>query len=287
MFQKLLKLCVLLALLVSVLLLGYAMGRIPIPPLDRLVRHYRAKPEPPVVLSTVRVMFPEGCTVETVIGLLSSNGVAGEEELRDAAANADFGYEFLTGESGNPARLEGFLFPDTYEFYQPEDPKRTLNRLLGNFARKLEGWDLSGAESRGYDLNQIVTIASLIEKETDGTDQARIASVIYNRLEGPGDRHGTYGYLQIDASLLYALPGHTGPVTRADLETDSPYNLYKYKGLPPAPIANPGAESMAAALSPEETDYYYYALAKDGRHRFFSQYKEFSAFLKSAEYVGN
>ena len=111
--------------------------------------------------------------------------------------------------------------------------------------------------------------------------------MIYNRLDGPGDKAGTYGLLQIDAALLYALPDHTGAITAADLETDSPYNLYKNAGLPPTPIANPGARSIQAALEPETTDYYYYALAKDGKHRFFTNYSEFSAFVTSSEYSGN
>ena len=146
---------------------------------------------------------------------------------------------------------------------------------------------LEAAEARGYNLKKIVTIASLIEKETDGTDQGNIASVIYNRLDGPGDKAGTNGRLQIDASLLYALPDHEGAITAEDLQTDSPYNLSKYAGLPPTPIANPGLASLMAALEPEETNYYYYALGKDGRPHFFTNYGDHSAFVSSSEYSGN
>ena len=221
--------------------------------------------------------------------LLAEKGVASEEELLDAARNAEFDFDFIDNESHELTRLEGYLFPDTYNFYKPENPQRALSRLLSNFARKIDGWEdlLAEAELRGYGLRKIVTIASLIEKETDGTDQGRIASVIYNRLDGSGSRAGTYGLLQIDASVLYGIPDHSGPLTPADLEYDSPYNLYKNAGLPPTPIANPGAQSLLAAISPEETVYYYYALAKDGKHRFFTNYTEFSQFLSSSEYVGN
>ena len=145
---------------------------------------------------------------------------------------------------------------------------------------------LAAAEERGYDLKKIVTIASLIEKETAGTDQGLIASVIYNRLEGSGDKGGTYGLLQIDASLLYALPDHTGAITSEDLQTDSPYNLYKYAGLPPTPIANPGLAAIEAALEPEQSNYYYYALGKDGKHHFFATLSEHTAFVNSSEYGG-
>lgn len=237
----------------------------------------------------VKVTIPEGYTVRDICALLAEKGVATEAELIDAAKNAAFDFDFIDDESHDISRLEGYLFPDTYDFYTPENPQRALNRLLSNFARKIDAWEdmLAEAEQRGYGLKKIVTIASLIEKETDGTDQARIASVIYNRLDGSGSRAGTYGLLQIDAAVLYGIPDHTGPITSADLESNSPYNLYKNAGLPPTAIANPGAQSMLAAISPEETEYYYYALAKDGKHRFFTNYTEFSRFLSSADYIGN
>ena len=237
----------------------------------------------------VRITIPEGYNVRDIISLLAKNGVATREELEDAARTADFQYDFIDNESEDINRLEGYLFPDTYDFFKPERPVSALNKLLANFERKQDGWEgeLAYAQTRGYDLHKIVTIASLIEKETDGTDQARIASVIYNRLDGPGDKAGTYGLLQIDAALLYALPDHTGPITSQDLEASSAYNLYKNPGLPPTPIANPGAKCIEAALTPESTDYYYYALAKDGKHRFFTNYREFSDFLSSGDYIGN
>ena len=238
---------------------------------------------------TVRITIPEGYTVLDIISLLAKNGVATQEELLEAARTADFDYDFIDNQSEDISRLEGYLFPDTYDFYQPERPVSALSKLLTNFERKRDAWEgeLAFAQTRGYDLDKIVVIASLIEKETDGSDQARIASVIYNRLDGSGDRGGTYGLLQIDAALLYALPEHTGPITNADLETNSPYNLYKNAGLPPTAIANPGAKCITAALTPEQTDYYYYALAKDGKHRFFTNYREFSEFLGSGDYIGN
>ena len=145
---------------------------------------------------------------------------------------------------------------------------------------------MTQVEESSYSLQEIITIASLIEEETDGTDQANIASVIYNRLEGSGNKQGTYGLLQIDASLLYALPDHTGPITSADMQTDSPYNLYQNAGLPPTPISNPGLASIDAALNPNSTDYYYYALGTDGKHHFSTTLSEHNAFLASGDYGG-
>ena len=236
---------------------------------------------------TVRITIPEGYTVAQIIHLMAEKGVNTEEKLLEAAKTATFNYEYIDNNSQDISRLEGYLFPDTYDFYLNEKPANALNRLIKNFDSKLDDDLLAQAEARGYSLKKIITIASLIEKETDGTDQAKIASVIYNRLDGPGDKGGTYGLLQIDASLLYALPEHEGAITNADKQTDSKYNLYKYAGLPPTPIANPGLASIEAALEPAETDFYYYALGKDGKHRFSATLQEHNAFLSSGDYIGN
>ena len=235
---------------------------------------------------TVRITIPEGYTVSQIIHLMAEKGVNTEENLLEAAKTASFSYEYINNNSEDISRLEGYLFPDTYDFYLNEKPANALNRLIKNFDSKLDDDLLAQAEARGYDLKKIITIASLIEKETDGTDQAKIASVIYNRLESSGDKGGTYGLLQIDAALLYALPDHEGPITNADKQTDSKYNLYKYAGLPPTPIANPGLAAIEAALEPDTTDYYYYALGKDGKHHFSKTLQEHNEFLNSGNYAG-
>ena len=236
---------------------------------------------------TVRVTIPEGYTVRDTIRLLAKNNVSTEEALLDAAQNYKFDYSFIDNESTEISRLEGYLFPDTYEFYtNMKKPAAALEKMISNFNSKLDDDQLAVAEARGYDLKKIITIASLIEKETDGTDQGTIASVIYNRLEGPGDKGGTYGLLQIDAALLYALPDHTGAITNEDKAVDSPYNLYKNAGLPPTPIANPGMKAIQAALEPETTDYYYYALGKDGKHHYSTTLNEHNNFLNSGDYAG-
>jgi UPF0755 protein len=238
---------------------------------------------------TVKVTIPEGYTVEQIIKLLAKNGVASEKDLLEAAKTADFKYSFIDNESEDLSRLEGYLFPDTYEFYvNTKKPSSALDKLISTFNNRVEAldeelWD--AAKAKGYDMEDIIVIASLIEKETDGTDHAKISSVIYNRLSDDGG-HGTYKMLNIDAALLYALPAGTTSLTNADKEMDSPYNLYKYQGLPPTAIANPGLASIKAALSPEETGYYYYALGTDGRHHYSSTLSEHNAFLASGNYGG-
>ena len=238
---------------------------------------------------TVKVTIPEGYTVEQIIKLLAKNGVATEADLLKAAQTADFNYSFIDNDSEDISRLEGYLFPDTYEFYvNTKNPASALEKLISTFNTRIEAqeqelWDQ--AKAKGYDMEEIIIIASLIEKETDGTDHAKIASVIYNRLSDDGS-HGTYGMLNIDAALLYALPSGTTAISNADKEMDSPYNLYKYQGLPPTAIANPGLASIKAALQPEETTYYYYALGTDGKHHYSSTLQEHNNFLNSGNYGG-
>ena len=233
---------------------------------------------------TVRVSIPEGYNVRQIIALLAKYGVNTEESLLQAAETAQFDYAFINNDSQSITRLEGYLFPDTYEFFVGEDPAHALSRLLSNFSTRLDE-DLSvQIEASPYSMAQILTIASLIEKETDGTDRENVASVIYNRLNNVGE---TYHKLQIDASLIYGLGDkYTGKLTESDLEFDSPYNLSKYEGLPPTPIGNPGLASIRAAVEPASTGYYFYALGKDGVHHFFKTYREHVNFVNSNQYGG-
>lgn len=173
---------------------------------------------------TVTVTIPEGYTVRQTIRLLAEKGVNTEENLLEAAKTATYDYSFINNNSEDPSRLEGYLFPDTYEFYKNHNAKNALGKLIDAFADRIDedAFASSKAKSMGYSMKDVVIIASLIEKETDGTDQRDIASVIYNRLQKPGE---TAGLLQIDASLLYGLPDHTGAITNADKAVDTPYNL--------------------------------------------------------------
>ncbi len=235
--------------------------------------------------STVRVAIPEGYTVKQIISLLAQYGVNTEEELNEAAANYDFTYSFLNGRSkGDTRRLEGYLFPDTYEFYVGGNAATALGKMLKNFDAKLTPELREKIEASEYSLDEILIIASLIEKETDGHDRANISSVIYNRLHKSGE---TNYLLQIDAAQIYGLGDRfTPPLTKSQLEIDTPYNTHIHQGLPPAPIANPGTASIEAALEPADTGYYFYALGKDGMHHFFDTYNKFLAFVGSSQYGG-
>ena len=226
----------------------------------------------------VTVTIPEGYTVEQIFRLLEEKGVCTAAELENEAANHDYDFSFLKDiPLGDPNRLEGYLYPDTYEFYTPHNPRQAINRMLVNFDARVTDEMRQEILDSGRTIHEIVTVASLIERETDGKERAKIASVIYNRLNDTGG--GTLGLLQIDATLFY-INGGKEP-TEADKSIDSPYNTYLYKGLPPGPIASPGLESIEAAMEPESTSYLYYALGDDGEHHFFRTYDEQMNFVAS------
>ena len=236
--------------------------------------------------ATISVTIPEGYTIDQIFALLAERGVASVEDLQDMAANHDYAFSFLQDlELGDYHRLEGYLFPDTYEFTTPENPLYVINKMLVRFDDRVtdemrqEIWD------SGRTIHDVVVVASMIEKETDGSDRATIASVIYNRLNNPNASAGTNGYLQIDATLAYINGGNVP--TDADRSIDSPYNTYLYPGLPAGPISNPGLESIQAAMNPDGSSYYYYALGDDNTHHFFYTYNEMLSFMSSQERYGN
>ena len=237
---------------------------------------------------TVTVTIPEGYSVRQIVSLLAKYGVNSEDALLSAAERGSFDYSFLDSGKSGIAKLEGYLFPDTYEFFVNEDPSHAICRLLDNFSQRMDDELMTQVEESGYSLEEILIIASLIEKETDGKDRTNIASVIYNRLNNVGE---TYHKLEIDAAVIYGLgyangENYAGPLTQADLNKDTPYNLRMHEGLPPTPICNPGLASIRAALEPADTNYYFYALGKDGVHHFFKTYREHVDFVNSSQYGG-
>ena len=230
--------------------------------------------------ATVTVTIPEGYTVDQIFTLLEEKGVASVEDLQDMAANHDYAFSFLQDlELGDYHRLEGYLYPDTYEFTTPQNPLYVINKMLVRFDEQFTDAMRQEVADSGRTIHEIITIASMIEKETDGNDRADIASVIYNRLNNPSG--GTQGYLQIDATLAYINGGKVP--TEADKSIDSPYNTYLYKGLPAGPISNPGLESIKAAMNPNSTSYYYYALGDDGVHHFYKTVREQQNFIATQE----
>ncbi len=234
---------------------------------------------------SIELLIPEGYTCAQIFALLEENGVCTVAELEEYAANGEIKDRwFLEGiERGDKYCLEGYLFPDTYQFYTDDEPGRVIGKFLDGFDNRFtdlmksrldplnerlaqvlasRGYSQEDIEKRKITIREIVIIASMIEKETaNNAESYEISSVIYNRLTNPAN----YPFLNIDATLIYALGGNidpetgkTKPLTNDDLQMDHPYNTYTVKGLIPGPISNPGSNSLNAALDPTVTDFYFY-----------------------------
>ena len=212
----------------------------------------------------VTVTIPEGMEQDDIFALLEANGVCEAYLLQAYAKYYDFSYSFLKDLPYSDKRLEGYLFPDTYDFYIGEAPERVLKKFLSNFNRK---WDVdlkARAENINMSIREVMIIASMIEREAKyDEERPTISSVIHNRLQSD-----LFPHLQIDATVQYALPEWKETLTSEDLKIDSPYNTYLCEGLPIGPISNPGLAAIRAALYPEETNYYYYVARKNGWHYF-------------------
>lgn len=224
---------------------------------------------------SVTVTIPEGYTCAQIFALLEEKGVCTAADLQAYEVQSD--YWFLAGTNDDAQYpLEGFLFPDTYNFYIGDTPKGVFRRFFSRFDEIFTEELREYLKDSKYSMYEIMTVASMIEKESAGSSENYdISSVIYNRLNNPT----SFPYLNIDATIVYAQGGN-GEFINKDL--DSPYNTYKYKGLPPTPICNPSLLSIQAALSPTDTRYYYYALdPSTGLHHFSKTYEEHQAFLNS------
>lgn len=216
---------------------------------------------------TITFTIPEGYTVEQIGNLLISKGICTEDDWEEAIKK-EYDYPFL--QYGNNIRnpLEGFLFPDTYRISENTNAQTIIKIMLNNFDSIWQENFAKEAEKTDKNIYEIITIAAMIEKEAMvAEERPTIAGVIENRLK--------IGMpLQIDATVLYALGKHKDTVYTRDLLVDSPYNTYKYSGLPPGPIASPGQAAIKAALNPEKHDYFYYVAKGDGSHYFSKTHDE-------------
>ena len=236
------------------------------------------------------VVIPEGYSCRQIFALLEEKGVCSVAELEEYAANGEFkDFWFLEGvQRGDKYCLEGFLFPDTYDFYEGSTPREALGKMLLGFEARFSeemramlptlnerlatkmrnnGCGQEFINNNQIGIYELLIVASLIEEETAGDEESKnIASVIYNRLT---QDQSYERYLGIDATILYALGEHKDALSKEDLEIDSPYNTRTHAGLVPTPITNPGLNSIMAALDFADTDYYYYVLnPATGRHQF-------------------
>ena len=237
-------------------------------PYDAVVEKLLAGPPIPYVTVTI----PEGYRLdqiaaryEEVVGIPAADFLALAQEQAQSFAG---GHPYLANvETGS---LEGYLFPKTYRIVEGSSATDVIEVMLDQFDLEMREVDLSMATEKGLTLHEVVTIASMVEREAKIADERPlVSSVIHNRID-KGMR------LEIDATIEYVLKANRPRLLNKDLEIDSPYNTYMYGGLPPGPIASPGLAALQAAADPADTDFIYYVLTSaDGSHTFATNYQDF------------
>lgn len=231
-----------------------------------------------MMANTVVVTIPEGYTVVQIGELLEKEGIVTKDDFLSTAASMQMPYDYIPAGT-DYTQVEGFLYPETYYFDNNSTSEMLITTMLAEFDKIWTDDRQARADELGMTVKEIVTLASLVEREARvDSERPVIADVIYNRLEAGM-------LLQIDATVQYALGEQKDRLLFSDLEIDSPYNTYKYSGLPVGPIASPGVSCIDAALYPADTAYFYYqtSIAGDGSHYFCETYDEHTAYSAQKE----
>lgn len=226
-----------------------------------------------------KLIIPEGFEQNQIRDRIVAEGFCSAEEF-DAAVNDNYGYDFLSNLPARKNRLEGYLYPDTYIISEGATAHDIIDMMLAEFDAQVTDEMISKIRElpvSGFTLDDVITMASIIERETDSdTERAKVAGIFYNRLNQNMK-------LQSCATVQYILGERKSVLSIADTQIDSPYNTYVYSGLPAGPIANPGIDCIKAALEPEDTDYLYFVAGKNGDHIFSKTYEEHLKAMNSAE----
>lgn len=238
-------------------------GEYRIPPHLKPLQILRILEKGEVILHQITI--PEGMTIQQIVALLEQGNWINRKLFLELTGNQ----EFIKSLGLNQNSLEGYLFPDTYSFARGEVTEESLIAMMVN--RFFAVWnDVTANSSSDLVRQQIVTLASIVEKETaDPSERPLIARVFLNRLEKKMR-------LQSDPTVIYGLDNFSGDLTKKDLNGESPYNTYLIPGLPPGPICNPGKESITAVLHPADAPYYYFVSKNDGTHHFSTTLREHS-----------
>lgn len=205
-----------------------------------------------------KIIVPEGATMARIGVLLENAGLMSQQTFLQAATNADL--VAALGLEGNT--MEGYLFPETYHFSKGVTAGQVINKMVAQFRAVFSPTWFERATEMGFSVHEVVTLASIVEKETGKTEERPlIAAVFLNRLK-------RNMRLESDPTVIYGMDDFDGNITRKDLRTLTAYNTYQIKGLPPGPIANPGREAIKAVLFPPEEHYLYFVSKNDGSHHF-------------------
>ena len=230
---------------------------------------------------SVRVTIPEGSTVYQTANILEEKGVCASSAFIAAVNSPPEGNSFaasIANAGERPYLLEGYVFPDTYDFYVGESAVSALGRFLDNMESKLTDADYARAEKLGYSMDEILTIASIIQEESGFAAQdAKVSSVLHNRLNS-----SSFSHLQFNVTFEYLDNSVEPYITGGRAKYNDLYNTYVRTGLPAGPICNPGSSAIAAALYPADTDYYYFVTDKDRNYYYAATYAEHIANCKKA-----
>lgn len=204
------------------------------------------------------ITIPEGYTVLQIANILDERNLVSKQDILRLARDP----VFIRSLNVQAPTLEGYLFPDTYHFSRYTPPESIIRTFVNRFHEVVTSDFKDRARIMGMTLREVLTLASVVEKETGlAAERPLVSGVFHNRL-----RRGIP--LQSDPTVIYALDSFDGNIRKADLSVNSPYNTYKVRGLPPGPIANPGLAAIHAALYPTQTDFVYFVARNDGSHEF-------------------
>lgn len=213
------------------------------------------------------VTFPEGLELREFGQVLEKEGIVSAQAFYEACEK-NYDFDFLPKKGKN--YLEGYLFPDSYMLSEENTAEEIVIKMLSRFGEILSAEYRQRAEEMGKSIHEIITMASLIEREAQiDNERSVVASVFYNRINS-----SEYPYLQSCATVEYILEKRKAVLSNEDTKIDNPYNTYKHKGLPPGPIASPGQKSIYAALYPAQTNYYFFVANGDGTHSFSETFGE-------------
>ncbi len=222
--------------------------------------------------------IPEGYTIAQVADTLYEQGLIDRDLFADALIK-EYDYWFLNDINLTNTRLEGFLFPDTYEIYSNATEEDIIVKMLNRFEQIYSESFIDRTNELGLDVYDVIIMASLVEREgLIDSERSTISSVFYNRLD-------ENIALQSCATVQYILGEPKAKLSIADTRIESPFNTYLHPGLPPGPIASPGLASIEAALYPKDTDYYYFLAKGDGSHIFSKTYDDF--LINKEKYIGD
>jgi len=223
-----------------------------------------------VYIETFRFTIPEGYELRQIAEKLSNEGLVDYDKFIETAENYDFDYKFLNDLPKGESRLEGYLFPSTYELKVGANEVQIINIMLNQFNKVFKEEYYSELENLGLSMDQLVTLASVVEREGKlKTELPIVSSVFHNRID-IGMK------LQSCATVQYVLGERKTNLTNDDIAIDSPYNTYINEGLPPRPIASPGEEAIVAALFPVDSEFLFFVVSAegDGSHVFSKTYDQ-------------